>query len=40
MDKQDLGYVMREAPGKGRGIYATKDFEIGDIVYKGKIEKV
>jgi len=34
------GFELRESPEKGEGIFATKPFEVGDIVMVGIIEEV
>ncbi len=36
---KDQGYELRETPGKGEGIFATKNFQPGDLVMVGRIEK-
>ena len=34
------GFELRESPEKGEGIFATKPFEVGDMVMVGIIEEV
>ena len=34
------GYELRETPGKGEGIFATQNFQPGEIVMVGRIEKM
>ena len=33
------GYELRITEGKGEGVIACKDFQLGQLVMKGKIEK-
>lgn len=33
----DTGYKLTETPGRGVGVFATKDFQVGDIVMVGRI---
>ncbi|MDJ0731216.1 MAG: SET domain-containing methyltransferase [Crocosphaera sp.] len=35
----DPGYELQETPGKGEGVFATKNFQPGELVMVGRIEK-
>ena len=35
-----LGYELRNTPGKGEGVYATRNFKRNDLVMRGNVLKV
>ncbi|MFJ1869432.1 SET domain-containing protein [Streptomyces sp. NPDC088097] len=38
-DGQVVGVVIRDAAGKGRGVYAVRDFAVGELVVRGRVER-
>jgi hypothetical protein len=39
-DNSHVGYELRATPGKGEGVFATRNFKRGDLVLRGTVLKV